>query len=278
MTNADLMQIRQLLTERGRAGRFRDGADGLRTEAAIEACLAGKELELPRECLAWPSRRQAVARLQLAAKAAGIDPGPIDGWWGPQTDYAVQALAELQATGRVRLWRDELPAAANPHGWPLEAEPALRSFYGPPGDPGAGPAPPPLKRVQSPWPLRIAWNPRQTRAHFLVHERVADSLATVLARIHAHYGPREIERLRLDVFGGDYHARKKRGGSAWSTHAWGIAIDFDPEANQLRWGRDRATLARADYDDWWRIWEAEGWVSLGRTRNYDWMHVQAARI
>jgi hypothetical protein len=48
--------------------------------------------------------------------------------------------------------------------------------------------------------------------------------------------------------------------------------------NKLQWGRDRAAFASAEYDAWWRTWEAEGWVSLGRTRNYDWMHVQAARV
>jgi hypothetical protein len=69
-----------------------------------------------------------------------------------------------------------------------------------------------------------------------------------------------------------------RGSSRMSTHAWAIAIDWDPDNNQLQWGRDRATLARPEYRDWWEIWEREGWLSLGRVKNYDWMHIQAAKL
>lgn len=61
-------------------------------------------------------------------------------------------------------------------------------------------------------------------------------------------------------------------------HSWGIAIDYDPDRNQLQWGRDRAVFAGPDYDAWWQFWEEEGWTSLGRTRNFDWMHVQAAKL
>ncbi len=111
-----------------------------------------------------------------------------------------------------------------------------------------------------------------------MHEKVADSLGEILEKIHAHYGEAEISKLGLDLFGGDYNARLKRGGSTMSTHSWGIAIDFDPSNNRLKWNRDRARLARTEYEDWWRIWESEGWVSLGRARNFDWMHVQAARL
>ena len=74
------------------------------------------------------------------------------------------------------------------------------------------------------------------------------------------------------------HVRKMRGGSSYSMHSWGIAIDFDPERNQLKWGKDRARLAQPDAVEFWRCWEAEGWVALGRARDYDWMHVQAARL
>jgi len=69
-----------------------------------------------------------------------------------------------------------------------------------------------------------------------------------------------------------------RGGNSWSMHSWGIAIDFDASRNQLRWGREKAVLAKPVYDAWWKAWEDEGWVSLGQERNYDWMHVQAARL
>jgi hypothetical protein len=61
-------------------------------------------------------------------------------------------------------------------------------------------------------------------------------------------------------------------------HAYGVAIDFDSEHNQMRWGSDRARFAKSDYDAWWGYWEEAGWVSLGRERNYDWMHVQATRL
>ena len=40
----------------------------------------------------------------------------------------------------------------------------------------------------------------------------------------------------------------------------------------------RPRLAQPDGETFWKLWEDEGWVSLGRARNYDWMHVQAARL
>ncbi|HEU0223340.1 MAG TPA: hypothetical protein VFR34_14165, partial [Paracoccaceae bacterium] len=110
------------------------------------------------------------------------------------------------------------------------------------------------------------------------HERAADSLARILARVAATYAPAEIERLGLDMLSGDYQARRMRGGTRTSMHAWGIAIDFDGCNNRLTWGRDQASFARDAYLPWWQIWEEEGWVSLGRHRNFEWAHVQAARL
>lgn len=37
-------------------------------------------------------------------------------------------------------------------------------------------------------------------------------------------------------------------------------------------------FCKPDYINWRECWEKEGWVSLGRQRNYDWMHVQAAKL
>ena len=147
----------------------------------------------------------------------------------------------------------------------------MRDFFGQPGSP-------PIKKVRCPWQLRLAWDKSEVITHVGVHAKVADSVGDVFEKVHAHYGAAELTRLRLNLYGGSFFARKKRGGSTWSTHAWAVALDWDPERNQLKWGRDRASLDHSDYNFWWRAWEAEGWVSLGRTRNFDWMHVQAARV
>jgi hypothetical protein len=68
-----------------------------------------------------------------------------------------------------------------------------------------------------------------------------------------------------------------RGGNAWSMHSWGIAFDFDPDRNQLKWGRDKAAFGRPEYGKWFELWE-EGAISLGRARNFDWMQTQFATL
>jgi len=93
-----------------------------------------------------------------------------------------------------------------------------------------------------------------------------------------YYGPQQIRELRLDLWGGCYNERPLRGGTKWSMHSWAIAVDFDPLRNKLEWGRNKAAFARPVYDKWWQFWEDEGWVSLGRDKNFDWMHVQAAKL
>lgn len=252
-----------------------DGKGGPRTEAALDRALAGRRNDLaPKHAeglLGGSRRRKLTAFIQLLARDAGIESGTIDGFWGPQTDHAFGELEYFEEFGELRRpWRDFAGPEANPNGWPLETEPELRAFYGKPGAP-------PLVRIDPPYVLRLSWDLGTTVSRIACHEKAAESLKRVLTRILGHYGPEAIRDLRLDRFGGCFDPRKKRGGTSWSTHAWGIALDFDSERNRLQWGRERAAFARPEYDRWWELWEEEGWISLGRVANFDWMHVQAAR-
>jgi len=128
-----------------------------------------------------------------------------------------------------------------------------------------------------PYEMKLAWDTNSIVRKISIHEKVHDSAKAALTEILEIYG-NDIEDLGLDLFGGCLNVRKMRGGSNWSMHSWGIAIDFDPENNQLKWGDDKARLAGDDYIPFWEAWEKQNWVSLGRTKNYDWMHVQAARL
>lgn len=216
--------------------------------------------------------RKAVAFIQLLATESGIEAGSIDGYWGPQTEFAFGELRrKLAGQPEPIVWRPEDLPDENPNGWPSQTpEQNLAQFYGRVGENQTS--------VQLPYPHKLAWKLSDVMNSFSCHERVADSIQKVLTRVLDYYGLDEIRRLRLDIWGGCLNVRKMRGGSRYSTHSWGIALDYDPERNKLNWGRDRAALARPEYDTWWRLWEEEGWVSLGRQRNFDWMHVQAARL
>ena len=132
-------------------------------------------------------------------------------------------------------------------------------------------------KVVLPVPLKIAWEPAKTITSFRCHRLLAPAITSIFAAAVEHFGETRFRALKLDLFGGCFADRPMRGGSKKSVHAWGAALDVDPERNRLAWGRDRASLAAPDYEAWWRIVEAHGAVSLGRTENRDWMHFQFCR-
>ncbi|MDQ6993603.1 MAG: hypothetical protein Q9M31_09010 [Mariprofundus sp.] len=236
-----------------------DGILGSKTEKALDAITA-----IP---LTWPKSRKITAFIQMMCNESSIEAGPMDGYWGPQTAFAFDSLQYLlQYNTLPPLWRDEKPSL-NPNHWPVENE--LQQFYGERGENQS--------RIQLPYPHRLAWDKRKVVHSCLCHEKVHDSLERVLRSVLDHYGLEEIKQLRLDLWGGCLNVRKMRGGSRWSTHSWGVAMDYDPSNNSYKWGRDRAAFAAPVYDPWWQCWEAEGWQSLGRRKNYDWMHIQAVR-
>ena len=263
LTKSHIRLIQQELNKMGLNAGTVDGIVGNKTKSAL--------LQIPGNTGTWPFKRQAIAFIQTICNQNNIDAGIVDGFWGPQTDFAYGVLVDFLRTGIMPLpWRDEKPVSSdNPHNWPIESDSSLEQFYGEVGKHQV--------RLQLPYPHRLSWEKRSIVRSLFCHEKVKDSLNTVLTNVLNHYGLDEIKRLRLDIWGGCLNVRKKRGGSTWSTHSWGIAMDYDPENNALRWGRDKAAFARPEYDKWWQFWEEEGWVSLGRTKNFDWMHIQAAR-
>jgi hypothetical protein len=158
----------------------------------------------------------------------------------------------------------------NPNNWPRQYTDAFNDFYGNQGDQ--------LVNVDWPYEHRLSWQLDRKIRRFKCHEKVRDNISRVLTNVLENYGAEEIRILRLDVWGGCFNIRPIRGGTEPSMHIWGIAMDYDPNRNKLRWNSDKAVFAREEYRRWWEFREEEEWVSLGRSRNFDWMHVQAARI
>ena len=219
----------------------------------------------------WDLNRKIIGFIQLLCKNNGINPGDVDGYWGPDTENAYNRFVYLREHGELpRLWRPEDRTPVNPNLWPVQYTPQFDAFYGPKGSS--------LVKIKLPYPFRLSWDTSTVINSFSCHQKVHDSMRRVLVKVLDYYGLDSIRELKLDLWGGCYNERPIRGGNRWSMHSWGIAVDFDPARNKLEWGRDKASIARPEYDKWWECWEDEGWVSLGRDRNFDWMHVQAARI
>lgn len=208
-----------------------------------------------------------VAAIKAFQNAKGIVPSGI-------ANEATVAALRLSATASVPPIpaREQVPAKEtfqpSKTVWPRQAD--VPAFFGAIGQNQTS--------IEIPFDMWLAWDKATRIKKITLHKRVAESAERAFQKIAGSYSAAERKNIGIDLFGGSLNVRKMRGGSSYSMHSWGIAIDFDPERNQLKWGRDKARLAKPDAVSFWVAWESEGWLSLGRAKNYDWMHIQAARL
>lgn len=237
-----------------------DGIIGAKSKHAIRDGVTAANIG-PIGAKGWDDDRCRIAFEQLMMRDAGINVGAIDGRIGPQTLFAQEQWQNLQRS---------LPTYDNHHPeiWPRQAD--VRSVFGEPGKNMIG--------MKLPYEMRLAWDPATSIDRIVIHAKVAESAHACLAAELAHYGKERIRALGLDLFGGCYSDRAMRGGTAKSMHAWAIALDRNPNANPLRADHRTAAFARPEYAALHAIWEGAGWINLGRERDFDWMHFQAARI
>ena len=133
-----------------------------------------------------------------------------------------------------------------------------------------------LKTIKLPYPMRIAWDTKAKVTTLRCHVLVADKLTAIFKEILEVYGYEKIVELGIDLYGGCFNFRRMRGGSSWSKHAWGIAIDLDPARNTLKETAKTARFARPEYKQIIDNFYKHGFLSLGREKDYDWMHFELA--
>lgn len=228
--------------------------------------------------------------LQSRLTAHGFPVGVIDGVVGPITTSALIALQKAhgltplgiataatiellrksssEVAKPLQVDRDEAVISVPSITWPRQD--GVLDFFGPVGQ----------NQVIAalPFPMRLSWDLTKTITRISVHAKVEAAVMRAFKRIAETYSPEERAEIGIDIFGGGLNIRKMRGGNKFSMHSWGIALDFDPLRNRLTWNHKDARLAQPDANRFWAAWEAEGATSLGRTRDFDWMHVQFARL
>lgn len=181
----------------------------------------------------------------------GVTP---DGFWGPKSIKACQAHLKRM-----------MPS---PHPFPDQAD--VVKFYGPNGEEGK--FSPPTKVINLPFPIFYG----NTKVLTLKpHEKCADSLKEVFERLAVVYPTEALRRAAgiLD-YNGLYNPRPMRGGTAWSMHAWAIAIDL----NQSKNGNLTSWPAKAVMPlEVMECFAKEGWTAAGAFWGRDAMHFQATQ-
>ena len=131
-----------------------------------------------------------------------------------------------------------------------------------------------LVKIKLPYPMRIAWDLDSSVNSMMCHKLVADNFIAVFNELLSTYGYDKIKELGIDLFGGCFNYRKMRGGNALSMHSYGLAVDLDPARNLLKESSKTARFARPEYKPMIDIFYKHGFISLGREKNFDWMHFQ----
>jgi len=176
----------------------------------------------------------------------------VDGFWGPVCQRACRAYLKSLMPKDNR--------------WPKADQRSLMEFYGDPGDEDN------LVVLEFPYPMFYG-DKRVEKTR--VHKKCKASLERVLNKIRllVEHHPEIMDE--AEDYGGVYNYRLKRGGSSYSLHAWGAAIDLDADDNSFR----ASWPMQADMPlEIMEAFASEGWVSGGAFWGYDAMHFQATQI
>lgn len=238
-----------------------DGDYGPASKTAARALLAGLGANQTTYDKTWDDNRVRLGVEQAILESIGQDLGIIDGRNGPRTQIALERWQDATAFAPPKI----VTVDAQPTVFPRQKD--MAAFYGKPGTNHT--------RIEAPYPIYYAGTLVKS---ILINEKCAESGLRILETVKAEYGEARIKELGLDDFGGCYNNRVMRNGQTLSVHAYAAAWDWDADRNQLRWTSAKAQMAKAEYRGFVDAHYKHGWISLGRERNYDWMHFQAARL
>lgn len=119
--------------------------------------------------------------------------------------------------------------------WPHDDTASLIGFYGDPRGPGWVTAN--LVAFSPPWAMSYRDDDGKVSPvhHFEVHRKIITPLTSIFACIWEHYGKSQaaIEAVGMQWYGGCFNFRPVRGSARLSCHAFGAAIDLDPEQNPM---------------------------------------------
>ena len=121
-----------------------------------------------------------------------------------------------------------------------------------------------------PYPMELSWDRKVRTRKIKLHKDEGQSFIKACQEIVDTYGMDKVIEAGLNVFGGSFVIREMRNGTKLSTHSWGIAVDLDPDRNDLK-GKNNNLL---NYPEILDIFEKYGWNNLGRYKGYDSMHIQ----
>lgn len=269
--------IQKFLVDNGKYGGKIDGKFGPLTYDGIAEVLQAWGVSTK----GWSRARLVLGAEQAFYRSEGIKSGPVDGFQGPlllnaRDIFKAKMLLnfrdkveELASAGAIQPTIIKTAGTVTPiREWPLQKD--CLKFYGARGSNQV--------KCEVPFQMVLAWDIKTRLKSYSCHRLVKDPMERIWHRTLEHYGYEKIKELKLHYYGGCLNVRKMRGGSAWSIHSWGVAYDCDPDRNQLRWGKDKAELAKSAYKKYWEFVYDEGAIGLGPERNYDWMHWQFSRL
>lgn len=252
-----------------------DGRDGPMTQAAVIETGRALNDRYTQTPSAWSVDRQRVAAVQAALDRLGYEPGVADGLIGHNSKNALEAFLHKRAYGKplvIPRLPDQPQAKPIKAAVPRQAE--CDAFYGVPGEQIKAR----LVTVNLPYAMRLDYDLGTSISRVTLHQKCAPSFIEAMIAVRAEYRHARQTALGLDRYAGGYMHRKMRGGSRWSMHAYGCAVDFYAEPNGLTTRCPRALFCGAEYKPFLDIMESHGWLPAIRLWGSDAMHLQMARL